>query len=167
MPISTFFTERLYGEPLSTAHAEFIKELLNTEGWLKFIGDRNIHSIVDAESYVNRIKNTKEFYYWVVKIKETEEPIGIITFLQRDYLPHPDIGFAFLPNYHGKGYAYEASHMLLQKLMTNNRYSKVLATTLPANTSSIRLLEKLGMVFENEIFENEKLLLLYTTRLLV
>jgi RimJ/RimL family protein N-acetyltransferase len=41
-------TERLLLRPFNTDDAPFILELVNSPGWLQFIGDRNIHSIEDA-----------------------------------------------------------------------------------------------------------------------
>jgi [ribosomal protein S5]-alanine N-acetyltransferase len=46
------FTERLRLDPFTFADAAFFKELVNTPGWLQYIGDRNIHSITDAEQYI-------------------------------------------------------------------------------------------------------------------
>ena len=92
-------TERLSLDLLAPADAEFMQELLNTKGWLQFIGDRNIHSKEDAIKYINKINTTPNFYYWTVRLTDTHEPIGIISFIKRDYLEHFDIGFAFLPQY--------------------------------------------------------------------
>ena len=47
-------TERLRIRPLSVEDSKFILELVNTEGWLKFIGDRNVKGIPDAIEYIER-----------------------------------------------------------------------------------------------------------------
>ena len=88
-------TDRLLIEPLSINDNSFIFELVNTEGWLKFIGDRNVHSKQEAIANIQRIKNTPNLIYWVVRLKDNHVPIGIISFLKRSYLEHFDIGFAF------------------------------------------------------------------------
>ena len=74
---------------------DFMRTLVNTEGWLKFIGDRKVHSKQDAIAYIQRIKNTPNLIYWVVRLKDNHTPVGIISFLKRSYLEHFDIGFAF------------------------------------------------------------------------
>jgi RimJ/RimL family protein N-acetyltransferase len=154
----TFSTERLQLGPLYPGHTAFIKDLLNTEGWIRFIGNRNIHSEEDALAYIQKILANPNVKYWLVQLKENNTGIGIVTFIQRDYLDHPDIGFAFLPQYAGKGYAYEASKEVLNVLLKS--ISIIYATTVPENSSSIQLLEKLGLKFEKEIeVENEKLFL--------
>jgi [ribosomal protein S5]-alanine N-acetyltransferase len=161
MRISSFLSKRLSGELLSIEHAAFIQELLNTNGWIKFIGDRCIHSIDDAEKYIQRINSNKGFHYWVIRKKATKEPIGIITFLQRDYLDYPDIGFAFLPTHQGNGYAYEITNELISRLFEDENCTILLGITLPANTASIRLLEKLQFQLEKEFMRDNETLLKY------
>jgi len=152
-------TARLLLEPLSESDSEFIIELLNTEGWIKFIGNRNIHSIADAIAYIQKINGNKNITYWTVKLKDTKNSqIGLVTLIKRDYLEHNDIGFAFLPQFYAKGYAYEAANAVLSYLSKNKLATNILAETLPENTSSIKLLEKLGLRFEKEMeIENETL----------
>ncbi len=94
---------------------------------------------------------TENLFYWVARLKENNTPIGIISFLKRSYLDHFDLGFALLPDFSNKGYAYEAANAVLQLVSKLPEYHIVLATTLPANKSSIKLLIKLGFRFEREI----------------
>ena len=137
---------------------DFMRTLVNTEGWLKFIGDRNVHSKQDAIAYIQRIKNTPNLIYWVVRLKDNHVPIGIISFMKRSYLEHFDIGFAFLPEFQGCGYAYEAAEKVLSITSQKAEYSPILATIIPVNTASIKLLNKLGLYLEREIeVENMKL----------
>lgn len=144
-------TKRLSLNALTTEDADFLKELVNTEGWLQFIGDRNIHSKEDAIAYINRINSTPDFYYWVVQLIDTHEPIGIVSFIKRNYLAYFDIGFAFLSQHNGKGYAYEAAKEILSVVSSKPEHSIVTATTMPANISSIKLLTRLGFHFDQEI----------------
>src|ERR1043165_6126041 len=107
MNVETFImTDRLLLQPLSISDDDFILELLNTEGWLRFIGNRNVTSKTEARAYIQKILDNQNISYWVVKRKEQQDATGIITYIQRNYLEHPDIGFAFLPRFCKKGYAY-------------------------------------------------------------
>ena len=123
--------------------------LVNSEGWLQFIGDRNVRSLNDATAYIQRIRGTADLFYWVVRLKEDQTPVGIVSFLKRNYLEHFDIGFAFLPQFSGKGYAFEASLEVLAFAKTE--HPVILATTIPENTKSIGLLTKLGFSFVKEV----------------
>jgi [ribosomal protein S5]-alanine N-acetyltransferase len=52
-------TDTLLLEILSENDADFIMELLNTEGWIKYIGNRNINSKEDAIAYIQKINKAK------------------------------------------------------------------------------------------------------------
>ena len=163
--ITTLTTERLSLQALAIGDADFIKELVNTKGWLQFIGDRHIYSKEDAINYVNKINNSQNIHYWVVCLKKINVPIGIITFLKRNYLEYFDIGFAFLPQFNGEGYAYEAAKAVLSMVMSKPEHPTVLATTLPNNTNSIKLLNKLGLEFDREIEVGDEKLQVYSIHL--
>src|SRR5512138_1832505 len=102
-------SERLFLEPLTLQHDRFIFELVNTKGWIEFIGDRQVKSVDDAASYIKKILQNDAIRYWVVRLKNKLQPVGIVTYIRRDYLDYADIGFAFLPEFVGRGYAYEST----------------------------------------------------------
>ena len=140
-------TERTTIKPITLEDAPFMLELTNTPGWLKYIGDRNIHSVSDAENYLSKsyFSSLKSFgfTYYLISLHD-KTPIGICGFLKKDYLENPDFGFAFMPEYHGKGYGFEAGKVVLDYGMNELNLSKVDAITVPENIASIKLLEKLG-----------------------
>lgn len=156
-------TERLNIKPLALNDAEFMMELMNSAGWIKFIGDRNIHTQTDAVNYIQKIQKNEDYTCLVFTIKETETPIGIVTIIKRDNLEHPDIGFALLPQYGKLGYSFEASKKVLHELIKSQMYSKILAITVKDNDKSISLLEKLGFNFIEEKTENDEVILVYSS----
>lgn len=155
----SFETERLLLSKITPKNALFIFELVNTSGWIQYIGDKNIKTLDDANKYIEKLLNTPDLTYWVVKSKDTLSELGVITFMKRTYLDHYDIGFAFMPQYSNKGYAFEASILVLDYVLKELKMPAVVATTLPDNSNSIRLLERLGLQYEKRItFENTELL---------
>ena len=155
-----YSTSRLTLKKISETDAYFILELVNSAGWIEFIGDRHVHSVEDAVDYIKKIKENKNINNWTVSLKDQQTPIGIISFIKREYLDHHDIGFAFLPQFSKKGYAFEAANAVLQDALNNPLHTEVLASTLPHNKNSISLLLKLGFVFIKEMeLGNEKLFL--------
>ena len=50
--MKTYETERLIIKPTNTEDAKFIFEIMNTPKYHKYIGDRNIKSLEDAENYI-------------------------------------------------------------------------------------------------------------------
>lgn len=158
MPI---LTSNLFLEPLTLNDAAFLLELVNTPGWKQFIGDRNVPDLQAALVYTQKIIDTPNVTYFMVKLHSSNTTVGVLTLIKRDYLPNHDIGFAFLPAYGGKGYAYEAASALLKEPEIHAAHSRILATTLTDNVRSIHLLEKLGMTFEKEITQAGEVLRLY------
>jgi ribosomal-protein-alanine N-acetyltransferase len=142
-------TERLRLRKFGLDDALFMMNLTNTEDWLKNIGDRNTNSEDLARQYLenSNIKSYRERGYggYLVELKETGEPVGMCGLFKRDVFDHPDIGFAFLPAHYGKGYGFEAANAVLKYALEELRLPKVLGITLPSNTGSIRLLEKIGL----------------------
>jgi [ribosomal protein S5]-alanine N-acetyltransferase len=157
-----YTTPRLSLNELSPGDHLFIKELVNRPEWIKFIGERNVRTEEDAKTYVQKIMDNPNVHYWVVRLKEDRTAIGIITFIKRDYLEHHDIGFAFLSEHGKKGYAYEATAIVLKDIVRDPAHSYILATTVKENISSIKLLERLGLRQDKEVETGNTLLLVYS-----
>ncbi len=154
-------TERLLIRPIKIDDKGFIFDLLNTQGWLQFIGDRKVRDDIDAEKYIRNILDNKNFFYGVFELKATKQQVGIITFLYRDSQKSPDIGFAMLPKFDKKGYAFEATKKYLDEIIDNKNTSKIIAITKPDNVNSIKLIEKLGLQYEHKFVEKSEVLHLY------
>ncbi len=154
-------TERLTITPLHIIDAEFMYELLTSQGWLQFIGNRNISNVQDAERYIESLLGSQYAMCWAVRLQNKQTPIGILTFLKRDELEYHDFGFAFLPHYQGCGYAFEASTAVTHQLLQSGEYSTLLAITVMQNNRSVALLEKLGFTFLKENKKGNEILWVY------
>jgi len=150
MSDTLFQSTNLYLRRFTADDSPFIFELLNTPTWKQFIGDRNINTHQDA---VNYITNGPQGLYakygygpWLVSLNNTNEPIGMCGLFKRDYLDRPDLGFAFLPGFEGRGFAYEACLASLQYIKDTYEVDKLFATTTDANLRSQHLLERCGFV---------------------
>ena len=153
------FTHRLCVRDVAIEDAAFILELFNTPDWLQFIGDRQIHTLSDAEKYIQGIQIKTNVKYYVVQHLEQKTSMGLITLIKREYLEQPYLGFAFLPQFTGHGFALEASSSMLTNIQ--NVFSEVFAITVPENTSSIKLLGKLGFHFAGNVPQQEEVLHLF------
>lgn len=153
---------RIKLKELELTDAAFVFEIVNTKEWVQNIGDRNIKTINDACAYIQKIIDNPNITYWIIYLANEEIKVGIISLVKRDYLQYPDIGFALLPAYTGKGYAVEGAKLVLNSLIENKTYPVITGVTLKENTKSIKLLEKLGLKFEKEIHVNDEFLLLYS-----
>ncbi len=148
-------TDRLILRRLSTDDAEFILELLNEPSFLRFIGDKGVRTLEDARNYILNgpvdMYNRLGFGLYLTELKEDGVPIGICGLIKRDSLEDVDIGFAFLPKFWAKGYAYEAASAVMAYGKNVLGFKRIVAITSPDNDASGRLLEKLGMRFERMI----------------
>ncbi|MES2517938.1 MAG: GNAT family N-acetyltransferase [Bacteroidota bacterium] len=139
-------TQRLILRKFTLEDAPFLLELVNTPAWLQFIGDRNVHTVEEAENYLRNgnLKSYAEhgFGFYLVVTKESNEAIGMCGMVKRDSLEDIDIGFAFLPNSIGKGYGYEAASATLNYAQNVLKLGKIIAIVDPQNTSSIALIKK-------------------------
>ncbi|NNF35908.1 MAG: GNAT family N-acetyltransferase [Saprospiraceae bacterium] len=142
-------TERLQLREMEAEDAPFMYQLFNSPGWIQFIGDRNIQTIADAKDHIlDRYISMYDrfgFGLWLVELKNEQTPIGTCGLIKRPNLDHIDLGFAFLPQFHGHGYAFEAASACLKYGNEELKVEKIIAITIPDNQRSINLLHKLGM----------------------
>lgn len=148
-------TERLILRHLALSDAEFILRLVNEPSWLEFIGDKGVRNLADAGDYLRKgpldMYARHGFGLFRVEVEQTGEVIGLCGLLKRDSLPDADIGFAFLPQFWGKGYAHEAATAVLDLAQRAFGLKRILAITTPSNRASMRVLEKIGLQFEGMI----------------
>jgi len=145
-------TERLVIRELDSAiDAEFIFELLNTPKFIRYIGDRGVRSVKEAAAFVeDRYRASYRehgFGLYAVNLKTGNAPIGMCGFVKRDHLEYPDLGFAFLPEFEGKGYGFESADAMLRYGRDILGFKRVLAITSQDNDVSGKLLTKLGFAF--------------------
>ncbi len=158
-------TDRLLIRPIRIDDTAFVLELVNTKGWLEFIGDRSVRDIESAYNYIQNIILNNKIFYNVFEIKDSKIPIGIVTLLYREDLNFPDIGFAMLPDYENNGYAFEATRTYLDRIKDASAIEKIYAITKPDNVHSIKLLSKLGLVYEKTKEAQSEVLNIYSINL--
>ena len=149
---TTFETQRLILRITSEEDASFLVELLNTPKWLQYIGDRGVRTIEDGEKYV-RERITPQFKrlgfsnFTVIR-KSDGAKIGCCGLYDREGLEGVDLGFAFLPQYEKKGYAFESAQRVLEIGIQDFGIEKIQAITVKENIDSQKLLEKLGFQYK-------------------
>ena len=148
-------TERTILREVAEDDAEFVLDLLNQPSFIKYIGDRNVRTVEQARDYIESrfTESYRKFGFgmWVVELKESGELIGLCGFVRRDSLPDADVGFAFLPQYERKGYAFESASAAMLYGRNVLSLDRVLAITSQDNDASGKLLGKLDFKFERLI----------------
>jgi len=145
-------TRRLTLHRLSVDDADFILELLNEPSFLRYIGDKGVRTREDACRYIlaGPMASYDRFGFGLYRVerKDGGEPVGMCGLLKRESLEDVDVGFAFLPRFWSRGFAFESASAVLAHGRQNWGLKRILAITSPDNEASIRLLEKLGFRFE-------------------
>jgi [ribosomal protein S5]-alanine N-acetyltransferase len=148
-------TPRTRLREMTVADAPFICDLLNQPSFLKNIGDRKVRTPAEASAFIeSRYRQSYRdhgYGLYVVQSRATAGPMGICGFVRRDALPDADLGFAFLPQFEGHGYAYEAASAMLEVAPDAFGLRRVLAIALPGNVRSHALLARLGFTLEREV----------------
>jgi RimJ/RimL family protein N-acetyltransferase len=139
--------------------AAFILEQVNQPEWLRQIGDRKVHDLEGARSYLRNgplaMYQRHGFGMYALELNSGGAPIGMCGLLKRDTLPDVDIGYALLSDHVGQGYALEAARACVE--LARNRFNlpRLIAITTAENARSGRLLIRLGMQFERIVLHGD------------
>jgi [ribosomal protein S5]-alanine N-acetyltransferase len=149
-------TPRLALRHLEHADAPFVLELYNEPGWLRYIGDRGIRTLEDAQRHIAEgpAKMYVELGYglYLVESRASGERLGICGILKRDTLPDVDLGFAFVERFCGRGYAYESAQAVISHASRHLGIRRIAAIASPDNHASERLLRKLGFALQPQLY---------------
>lgn len=145
-------TARLRLRTITADDAAFYYELVNDPTWLEFIGDKGIRTIAQAHTAIIdgplAMQQRHGHSLYVMERREDGRALGLCGLIRRDSLPDVDIGYAIRPAYFGQGYTFEAAQAVLALARGPLGIRRLLGITDPGNVNSIRLLEKLGLRFE-------------------
>ncbi|HEY7776890.1 MAG TPA: GNAT family N-acetyltransferase [Kineobactrum sp.] len=148
-------TPRLSITPLTPQDAGFMLALLNDPDFITHIADRGVRTLAQAEQYLldGPLASYREYGFglWAVRVLEGAEPIGICGLIRRPQLEDVDIGYGFLPQARGHGYALEAAQEVFRYAREDLGLTRVVAIVAPGNTASITLLERLGFGYEASV----------------
>jgi [ribosomal protein S5]-alanine N-acetyltransferase len=141
-------TNRLIIRPLTLEDGPFILRLLNEPSFIENIGDKGVRTLTQAEDYLTQGPLASYAAHghglWLVQHRETGAPMGMCGLIRRDTLPEVDLGYAFVPEFWGLGYAREAAEACIACGRDTFGLRGLLAIVSPGNVSSIRLLLALG-----------------------
>ena len=144
-------TRRLFLRRITSDDAGLMLAVWNDPAFIEHVGDRGVRTEPEArkELEAGALRLFEEHGYGPYKMvrKEDEAAIGICGLFKRPNLDDPDIGFAVLPDYCGKGYAAEAARAVVAHARDDLRIRNLTAIVSPGNEASIGLIEKLGLRF--------------------
>jgi RimJ/RimL family protein N-acetyltransferase len=151
-PVAPIETERLLLREMTVEDASFVLELLNEPSFIRHIGDRGVRTVEQARRYLleGAIASYRRlgFGMYLVTLKRDGAPVGMCGLVKREGLDHVDLGFAFPPRHWSQGYASESARAVVEHARRDVGLERIAAIATPDNQTSIRLLGKLGFVFE-------------------
>ncbi len=148
-------TKRLILRKINVEDAEFVLRLVNEPSFVANIDDKGVKNLDDAKRFIMEGYWTNQersgYGMFLVELKAEGDSIGGCGLLYRKFLDVTDIGFAFLPEYWHRGFAFEAAEAILKYGHTTLGVKKIVGLTSEDNLGSIKLLKKLGMDFEKTV----------------
>ena len=149
----TLRTERLELNWLTLDDAPLMLAIWNDPAFIRFVGDRGVRTIEEAETSMRdgALQLYSSYGYGPFRVTRIEDAadMGICGLFRRDGLDEPDVGFALLPEYCGKGFGFESSRAVLDHARDTLQLPAVTAIVSAENGASIGLLEKLGLYFDS------------------
>lgn len=145
-----FETERCLIHTLQRSDTMDVKKLYINQEVRKYLGGTREENSIE-QVLEDMLNAGSDSMYWVVREKHTEDFIGLVSLDPHHDGYYQEISYQLLPNWWGKGYASEAVQVLLNYALNELNLSKIIAETQTANTSSCKLLERLGMELERTV----------------
>lgn len=148
-------TNRLCLRRITLDDADLMLSIWNDPAFVHNVGDRGIRTLDQAreaiESGTLRLYADCGYGPFAVVQKSDGALAGICGLFRRDFLDHPDIGFALLPGFRGRGFAGEASVAVIRHARDDVGLVELAAIVSPGNAPSIALIEKLGFTMSGMI----------------
>lgn len=142
-------TERLVIRYFKEEDAQDLYEYLSKEEVVRY-EPYDAFTYEQAAEEAKRRADDKNFYAVALK---SGKVIGNLYFAEGDFDTW-EIGYVFNSEYWGQGYATEAAKGLLDEAFTNWKVRRVIAMCNPVNTSSWKLMERLGLKREGHLRKN-------------
>ena len=151
---------RLRLRPVQLSDAESIFQYRSHPETSKFlsmipVSTMDVHAFIEKTSTEIDIPGT--WFQFVIIENQLNKVIGDIGihFLDNDTEnKQVEIGYTLSANHRGKGYATEALHAVITFLFQNLKKHRIIASIDPTNTSSIKLIERLGFRKEAHFVES-------------
>ena len=149
-------TPRLYLREMTSEDAESAYLLNLDPEVIQYTGDDPFESIEEAREFLEKYESYKKYGFgrWAVILKETDEYLGWCGLKYTPELDEFDIGYRLMKKFWGKGYATEAAEVCLKLGFEQFNMKTIVGRVMPANSASLRVLEKIGLTYlENRFTE--------------
>lgn len=150
-PFPVLYSKRFTLRSLSINDDKEIFKLRSDKQVIKYLGRQGAKSINDAREFIDKINvgiKNDEWIMWVIESKETAMFIGTICLWNlSDDRTKADIGFEILPDHFGKGIMQEVIPIILNYGFIVMNLDVIEGEVDTENIKSIKLMEKFGFEF--------------------
>lgn len=145
-------TDRLLLRELVLSDAQRLYRLNQDPEVIRFTGDRAFTDEHHARKFLESYDHYHQYGFgrWAVIEKESGEFLGWCGLKYDPEIGQTDLGFRFFKKHWNKGFATEAAQATLGYAFGPLERQTIVGRAMKANTASIRVLEKIGMKFEQE-----------------
>jgi len=154
-------TERLLLRPYEERDLDDLAEIRGHADVTRYLYEEpqdreEVRRVLARRTRMHSLRREGDGLVLAVVLKGTGKVIGDVS-LRWTSEAHrqAEIGFVFNPDYHGKGYAYEAARELLRLGFEQAGFHRIEGRCDARNGASARLMERLGMRREAHLVENE------------
>ena len=156
-------TERTYLRHLTADDAlNFYNLNTNTEV-LKYTGDVPFENIDAARNFLKAYDQYQKYSVGRMAVisKAEKEFIGWCGLKYSPELDEYDLGFRFFRKFWNMGYATETAKACIDFGFDKLKLNKIVGRAIKENVASIRVLEKIGMVYQKELNLNGQIWVIY------
>jgi RimJ/RimL family protein N-acetyltransferase len=119
---------------------------------MRYIGEQSREKVEQRLQYYISHYDPHGFGMWAVIHKGTDRMIGWCGLIFLDETPEVEVGYGVARDYWGQGLMTEAARASLRYGFERAGLERIVAVAMPENTASRRIMEKLGMRYEKNVF---------------
>lgn len=164
-------TDRLIMRDIEPEDVEGIFKLDSDPEVHKFLGNKPIKTMLEAEKAIDYVRNQYEkkgIGRWAVINKQTGDFMGWSGLKYEEQvrdLPYYDIGYRFIREYWGKGYATESATACLKYGFEVLKLEEIGGAAIVDHEASIKILKRIGLKqLDNFTYDNEQCVFLQVQR---
>ena len=145
-------TERFFLRELTEEDATMFFELNKNPNVLRYTGDEAFSDIEEAQNFLRNYKEYEKYGFgrWAIVDKATNESLGWCGLKFHPETKEVDLGFRIFEEFWNLGIATETAKACLEFGFSTLGLKKIVGRAMKENTASIKVLEKIGLVFEKE-----------------
>lgn len=152
-------TDRFLLRELTVDDAMSFYELNENPKVIQYTGDRPFKSVEEAISFLQNYTDYEENGYgrWAVIDKSNNEFLGWCGLKYDSSKEETDLGFRFFEKFWNRGVATESAIACLKYGLDQLKIKKIVGRAMSDNIASIKVLQKLGFIFDKEFdFDGHK-----------